>query len=148
MHKQSALLLALVLALLAPGAMALAQQDSGTVASQTPAASPTVNPNLQIIWPQPITEVHGVIDVVGTASLPEMAFYRLEAIALNADLSVPERRLDSLTTDLTRPVTGGVLAQVDTTKVPDGLYQLQLAASAGSVEPRDRNGYHRRPRPH
>ena len=135
MHKRSALLLALMLALLVPSAIAWAQQDSGTAASQTPAASPAVDPNLQIIWPQPITEVHGVIDVVGTANIPEMAFYRLEGIALNDDLSIPENAAwIPLTTDLTAPVTGGVLAQIDTTKVPDGLYQLQLAAFTGSVD--------------
>ena len=52
MHKRSALLLALVLALLVPSAIAWAQQDSGTPAA--PAAAATANPNLQIIWPQPM----------------------------------------------------------------------------------------------
>ena len=58
-------------------------------------------------------------DVVGTANIPDMAFYRLEGITLNDDLSVPENAAwIPLTTDLTAPVTGGVLAQIDTTKLP------------------------------
>lgn len=131
MAKRTILLLVLVIALLLPGAFALAQQAE-------PAAGPpvTADPNLAITWPKPITEVSGVIDVIGVANVAGMAFYRLEAIALNADLSVPENAgWIPLTTDITEPVTtASTLAEVDTTQLPDGLYQFALEAFTGSVE--------------
>lgn len=130
MVKRSILLLALALALLLPGALALAQQ-----AEPSPSGAATSDPNVQITWPKPISEVSGVIDVIGVASIPNMSFYRLEAIALNSDLSVPENAgWIPLTTDITTPVTtASTLAQVDTTKLPDGLYQFRLDAFTGTI---------------
>jgi len=115
-------------ALLAPTAFAAAQQ-----AQSTPTATPP--PDLLITWPQPITEVHGVINVVGVAEIPGMAFYRLEAIALNSDYSVPENAAwIPLTTDQTTPVASGTLATIDTTSLPDGLYDFRLAAFTGTIQ--------------
>jgi hypothetical protein len=127
MLKRTFLGAAILVALLLPAAFVSAQQAPA-------AATPTPNPDLLIAWPQPITEVHGVIDVVGTADIPDMAFYRLEAIALNPDYSVPENAAwIPLTTDMTQPVASGVLGQVDTTSLPDGLYNLRVTAFTGTV---------------
>ena len=127
MLKRSLFGIAILLTLLLPAALVSAQQAPA-------GATPTPNPDLVIAWPQPISEVHGVIDVVGTAAIDGMAFYRLEAIALNPDYSVPANAAwIPLTTDLTQPVASGVLGQVDTTQLPDGLYNLRVVAFTGSV---------------
>ncbi|MBK8048993.1 MAG: hypothetical protein IPK16_18875 [Anaerolineales bacterium] len=126
MKFKRALLATLVIVLfLMPTTLVMAQQETG------PAQTPT---DLYIAWPQPVTEVHGVIQIVGTADVPNQAFYRLEAISVNPDYTIPENAAwIPLTTNVTAPVDNGVLANVDTTALPDGLYMIRVAAFTGSV---------------
>ncbi|NUQ07316.1 MAG: hypothetical protein HUU31_25795 [Anaerolineae bacterium] len=85
---------------------------------------------LVITWPPPVTEVWGVGDVLGTANITNMVYFYLEYKPLNDDLSEPENApWLPATLALREPVTDGVLATLDTTRVADGLYALRLTAA-------------------
>lgn len=119
----------LILVLAISGAVAFAQ---GGETAQPEAASSS---GVEIVWPSPISEVWETIDIIGTASIPDFAFYRLEAIPLNNDLTIPDNvGWIPITVDLTEPVVNGVLATIDTATVPDGLYGLRLVVGTGSVD--------------
>jgi hypothetical protein len=108
---QPEIALLVILSLLVPTSLIAAQQTQSR-----PDAAPASN--LAITLPQPISEVHGVIDIVGTAAIAGMAFYRLSAITLNNDQSIPENAAwIPLTTDLTTPVTNSKLATIEATKI-------------------------------
>lgn len=82
---------------------------------------------VEILWPPPVTEVWGVGDVIGTAAVPGMAYYYLEILSLNADMSLPEGApWIPVTIGVEEPVFNDRLATLDTTMVPDGLYALRL----------------------
>lgn len=82
---------------------------------------------VQIDWPPPVSEVWAAGDVVGTASLPDMAYYYLEYVELSEDLTIPANApWIPATTAISQPVVAGRLATLDTTTVPDGLYALRL----------------------
>ncbi|MCA9888517.1 MAG: hypothetical protein KC546_09090 [Anaerolineae bacterium] len=85
---------------------------------------------LEITWPPPVTEVWGSGDVLGTANVSDMAYYYLEYKQLSDDLTEPE---DApwlpATAALSEPVVNGVLATLDTTTAPDGVYSIRLTAS-------------------
>lgn len=85
---------------------------------------------VQILWPPPVTEVWGTGDVIGTASVPGMAYYYLEYLPLNADLSLPQNApWLPVTIAISQPVINGTLATLDTTIVEDGLYALRLVVN-------------------
>jgi hypothetical protein len=85
---------------------------------------------VEITWPPPISEVWGAGEVLGTAAVPGMAYYYLEYIPLNEDLTVPESApWLPVTVAIDRPVIDGPLALLDTTQVPDGLYALRLVVN-------------------
>ena len=121
-----ALLVALLLTVTAVSA-----QDSETVQNDT---AETV----QITWPGPATELWGTTEILGTAAVPGMAYYYLEYMALNDDLSLPENApWLPATIGITHPVVGGSLATLDTTLFPDGAYVLRL-----TVNTADGQSYH------
>jgi hypothetical protein len=102
--------------MLAPAASA---QDNNDSSSQ-----------VKITWPMPVTEVWGSGDVIGTAAVPGMAYYYLEYLALNPDLSLPDNApWIPATIAVEKVVTDGRLATFDTTQVPDGLYALRLVVN-------------------
>jgi hypothetical protein len=100
-----------------------------------PQEAPASGAGLEILWPTPISEVWDVIDVIGTANVPNMEFYRLEIVPLNPDLTAPENATwIPITADFTTPVVNGVLAPVDTRTIPDGLYAMRLVMNVGVDE--------------
>ncbi len=85
------------------------------------------SPGVEITWPPPVSEVWGVGDVLGSAAVPGMAYYYLEYLALNPDLTQPQNApWIPATVGIEVPVSNGTLATFDTTQVPDGLYALRL----------------------
>lgn len=75
----------------------------------------------QIVSPQAGQTLVGNVNVIGTASDPSFQRYRLEFASMDAQ---DEQWL--LVAEITQQVTNGVLAQWDTTQVPDGRYQIRL----------------------
>ncbi|MCP4363416.1 MAG: hypothetical protein GY796_35905 [Chloroflexi bacterium] len=87
---------------------------------------------IEIIWPTPATEHSGIMDVFGTANIPDMQFYRIEIVPMNDDLTVSENAgWIPISEDFTEPVEDDVLATVDTTQIPDGLYGLRMVMNIG-----------------
>ncbi len=85
---------------------------------------------VQITFPVPVSEIGGQVDILGSAAVPGMAYYYLEYIPLNADLSIPENApWIPMTIAITEPVVAGTLVTVDTTTVEDGLYALRLTVN-------------------
>jgi len=112
----------IILVLLFATSVAMAQED----ASVQGATAESVD----ISWPPPVTEVWGTGDVLGSAAVPGMAYYYLEYIALNDDLSIPQNApWLPATVGPQQPVVNGSLATLDTTTVPDGVYALRLTVS-------------------
>ncbi len=115
-------MLLLLVLLLALASMVQAQEE---VAVQNETTQ-----TVDITWPPPVTEVWGTGDVLGTAAVPGMAYYYLDYIALNEDLSIPTNApWLPATIGITKPVVNGSLATLDTTTVPDGIYALRLTVS-------------------
>ncbi len=87
-------------------------------------------PGVEITWPPPVSEVWGTGDVTGTAAVPGMAYYYLEYLPLNNDLSLPDNApWIPMTIAIERPVISDTLATIDTTRVADGLYALRLVVN-------------------
>jgi hypothetical protein len=77
--------------------------------------------NAQIVSPQAGQTLVGNANIIGTASDPDFQRYRLEFASMDA---AEEQWL--LVAEITQQVSNGVLAQWDTTQVPDGRYQIRL----------------------
>jgi len=100
------------------------------VLAPTLTAQDQPSPGVEITWPPPVTEVWGSGDVLGSAAVPGMAYYYLEYLALNPDLSQPDSApWIPATVGIEVPVINGTLATFDTTQVPDGLYALRLVVN-------------------
>jgi hypothetical protein len=85
---------------------------------------------VEIAWPQPVSEVWGSVPVLGSADIPNMSTYFIEAIALNDDLSIPlNAPWLPLTPGFAQPVTNDFLATIDTTEAQDGLYAIRLTVN-------------------
>lgn len=90
---------------------------------------------VKILWPPPVSEVWGTGDVVGTAAVPGMAYYYLEYIELNPDLTIPQNApWIPATIAIEQSVVQGTLATLDTTTVPDGVYALRLVVLTAQGE--------------
>lgn len=114
------LLFVLLLALVATTVVAQEEVPVQNATSET----------VKITWPPPVTEVWSSGDVLGTAAVPGMAYYYLEYITLNDDLTIPVNApWLPATIGITQPVVYGSLATLDTTTVPDGLYALRLTVT-------------------
>jgi hypothetical protein len=127
MHRSRLYVVAIALLALLLTVPALAQENT---------SPPGPGTGVEINWPPPVTEVWGSGDVVGTASVPGMAYYYLEYVELNPDLTIPQNApWIPATAALAQPISQGALATLDTTRVPDGLYALRLVVltSAGDV---------------
>lgn len=98
-------------------------------------AQDDVSTGVEITWPTAVTEVWGTGDVMGTAAVPGMAYYFLEYLLLNDDLSFPDSApWIPVTVGIENTVRNGVLATLDTTEVADGLYALRLVVTTRSGE--------------
>jgi len=91
---------------------------------------PLVSPSLAqtgtqvvITSPQPNETVRGLVIIRGSASVPNFQFYKVE---YGRGASPTEWHLIGSTRS--NPVTDGILAQWDTTALPDGVYSLRLQA--------------------
>ncbi len=89
---------------------------------------------VKILWPPPITEMCGVIDIYGTVNVPNLVDWMVEAIELNEDLSVPENAgwmpLNQGVNE--NAVSVDVLVSIDTTAAPNGVYGLRLTANVSN----------------
>ncbi|MBZ0291193.1 MAG: SH3 domain-containing protein [Anaerolineae bacterium] len=125
------LVLLIAAILLMTTSVAMAQEG------ETPVQNVTTE-TVHISWPPPVTEVWGTGDVLGTAAVSGMAYYYLEYITLNDDLSIPQNApWLPATVGITQPIVDGTLATLDTTTVPDGVYALRL-----TVNTQDGQSYH------
>lgn len=116
-------LIAFMLALCFMTTSVVSAQDSENVQNDT-------TETVHIAWPKPVTELWGTTEILGTAAVPGMAYYYLEYIALNDDLSLPENApWLPVTVGITRPVVSGSLTSLDTTLIPDGTYILRLTVN-------------------
>jgi hypothetical protein len=107
---------------------------AGSVAAQE-AAEPVAASGLEITWPEPVTEVWGTVPLIGTVNVPDLAIYFVEAIPLNDDLSIPQDApWIPIAPASAIPVTNGVLAQIDTSDAPDGLYAIRLNVATTTGE--------------
>ena len=116
-----------------------AQQTATTTAPTNAATSAIMSAtdntantaNVVITSPQLVSELHGVIQVLGTASVTGMRSFFLETRPLNPDASVPtgETGWVPATLPASTAVQNGVLASWDTTLIPDGLYELRLTVT-------------------
>jgi len=88
-----------------------------------------------ILWPPPVSEVWGTGEVIGTAAIPDMAYYYLEYIELTTELTIPQNApWIPATTAITVPVSNGPLVTLDTSIAPDGVYALRLVVLNNSGE--------------
>ncbi len=98
-----------------------------TAQTETPAPTPTLPPpvacapGVQISSPAQGARVQGRVDVLGTASVPDFQFYKIE-------LGLGDHPTNwSSISDVHRiPVTNGVLDVWDTNSLPAGSYSLRL----------------------
>lgn len=86
---------------------------------------------IEITSPEPNSEVSGVIDVTGSVSVPDLRNYSLE-VTTGEDLE--SARWTPVTLPARDPVEDGVLAQWDTSIVPDDTYTLRLRVALTSGE--------------
>jgi hypothetical protein len=85
---------------------------------------------VEILWPPPVSEVWGSGEVIGTASVADMAYYYLEYMPLNDDLSFPDNApWIPATIGIETAVVNDALATLDTSEVSDGLYALRLVVN-------------------
>ncbi len=79
-----------------------------------------------ITFPPPVYHLSGVVDVRGTVNPPDLISYFLEAAEYDGDAA--EASWLPVTLPATAPVTDGIIAQWDTTRLTDGLYWLRVQA--------------------
>jgi hypothetical protein len=80
------------------------------------------NPNVNITWPPPVYDLAGTVAVRGTVNPPDLQSYFFEV----APVGEAQPFWTPVSLPSIQPVTDGVLAQVQTTVVDDGIYQLRL----------------------
>ena len=99
-----------------------------------PAVAQDDNPAVQIDFPPSVYDLAGVVDITGTANPPDMQNYYVEMA--DYDPANPSAEPLWLPASLpnANPVEKGVLARIDTTLFPDGLYQLRLQVRLQSGE--------------
>ncbi|MFN8380052.1 MAG: hypothetical protein U0452_15415 [Anaerolineae bacterium] len=119
-------ILLLVAVLMLSLGVAVAAQESITTVPET---------GVEIVWPQPVSEVWGTVSILGTVNVPDLALYFIEAIPLNDDLSIPENApWIPISPASSVSVVNNVLAEVDTLDAPDGLYAIRVNVTTTSGE--------------
>jgi uncharacterized protein YgiM (DUF1202 family) len=121
-HKVRLLGLFLLLAVLSITASVSAQS------TPTFTPTPTPNPNANITWPPPVYVVRSLFTVYGTANLPNMTGWFLEARPVDTAFSEDEGWTPISLVSRT-PTQDSVLGVWDTTLVDDGVYSLRLNVS-------------------
>lgn len=92
---------------------------SGTVKAEPPAQQNQV----QITSPEINAEVRGLVPIIGSASVPNFQFYKVE---FGVGPNPAQWAIIGSVRD--RPVINGQLEVWDTTRLPDGVYTLRLQA--------------------
>lgn len=119
-------ILVLTAVLLLTLGVAVAAQESVTPVSES---------GVEIVWPQPVSELWGTVTVLGTVNVPDLALYFVEAMPLNDDLSIPNNApWIPIAPASSVPVINNVLAEVDTTDAPDGLYAIRVNVTTATGE--------------
>ncbi len=120
------LLLLLCTAILLASTAVMAQDGSSVGQTQT---------GVEIAWPVPISEVWQDVPVFGTANVQNLAFFFLEATALNDDQNIPENAIwIPISPIRSDPVVNDVLATVSTQDFEDGLYAVRLNVVTTDLE--------------
>jgi membrane peptidoglycan carboxypeptidase len=89
--------------------------------------TPPVSPDVHITAPAMFAELHGAVEIIGTASGADFAYYRLEyGQGLNPQTWV------QIGSNVTTPVEEGILSTWDTTGL-NGLYALRLLVVRGDM---------------
>ena len=88
---------------------------------------------IRIDWPPDQTMISGTVDITGTVNPEGLRSYFLEAALFDPASSVQIQWLPVSLPSLT-PVIGGLLAQWNTTTLPDGVYVLRLHVVLSSGE--------------
>jgi hypothetical protein len=89
----------------------------------------------RIDFPPPVYDLSGTVEVTGTANPPDLVNYFLEAAPYNPTNPDAEARWRPVSLPSTTPVTDDVLAEWDTTRLADGLYQLRLQVRRADADP-------------
>lgn len=114
--------------------MTLVATSVGFAQDADPAQLPAQT-GVEIVWPQPVSEVWATVPIIGTANVPNMAYYYIEVINLDDDLSIPQNApWRPATPGLTNPVFNDVLATIDTEVGVDGLYAIRLTVNTTDGE--------------
>jgi hypothetical protein len=93
------------------------------VAPQTPDSSGCSNPGATISSPSSGAQVQGVVEVRGSANIPNFAFYKIEIKASDSSANW------QVVTAGTKPTIEDVLGVWDTSLVINGVYLLQLVVT-------------------
>lgn len=108
----------------------------GVAVAAQESATPVTESGVDVVWPQPVSELWGTVTVVGTVNVPDLALFFVEAIPLNDDQSIPANApWIPIAPASSVPVINNVLAEVDTRNVPDGLYAIRVnvMTTAGEI---------------
>ena len=107
----------------------------GVAVAAQESATPVAETGVEIVWPRPVSELWGNVSILGTANVPDLALYFVEAMPLNDDLSYSGNApWIPISPASSAPVVNNVLAEVDTLDAPDGLYALRLNVTTATGE--------------
>lgn len=85
---------------------------------------------VELTSPLAVTELFGEVTFEGTAAVPGMQYYYLEAHPLTESLALDESTpWIPLSVAIEDPVVNGTLAVIDSTRIDDGLYALRLTVN-------------------
>ncbi len=121
-----------MLSLIVTPRLQAAQVTATPSGSTTPS---TFESGVVITSPVLVSELHGQVEVLGTANIPNMRNYFLEIRGLNDDASLPPDTVPwiPITAAMPGPVQSDVLVVWDTTTAPDGLYELRLTLTTDNA---------------
>src|SRR5260221_8572255 len=121
-----------MLSLIVTPRLQAAQVTATPSGSTTPS---TFESGVVITSPVLVSELHGQVEVLGTANIPNMSNYSLEIRGLNDDASLPTDTVPwfPITAAMPGPVQSDVLVVWDTTTAPDGLYELRLTVTTDNA---------------
>jgi hypothetical protein len=107
---------------------ALLSLTASVSAQANPTPTPPPNPNANISWPPPVYVLRSLFTIYGTANLPNMNGWFIEARPLDSTLT-EDQGWTPVTLVSRTPTNNSVLGVWDTTTADDGLYSLRLNVS-------------------
>lgn len=103
-----------------------------------PIAAQDDAPDIEVIFPQPVSLLRGQVEVIGTVNDPNMSNFYLQFRRLNDDLTPVDgdnALWSPASMPQTEPITDDVLGVWDTEFLDDGIYALALVVNQGTAEP-------------